>query len=116
MFADWATVEAHAASEAGRDLQTLVKLLQRRDADTLLRAAERAGRIPAAEADVVLATAHKAKGCEWRSVRLADDFFAPDERPYPREEANLLYVAVTRAMDWLDPGGVAESLGDVPVG
>jgi hypothetical protein len=116
MFADWETVEAHAATEAGRDLQTLVKLLQRRDADTLLRATERAGRIPAAEADVVLATAHKAKGCEWGSVRLADDFFAPDERPYPREEANLLYVAVTRAMDWLDPGGVAGRLGDVSMG
>jgi len=25
-------------------------------------------------------------------------------------------VAVTRAMDWLDPGGVAGSLGNVPVG
>jgi ATP-dependent exoDNAse (exonuclease V) beta subunit len=49
-------------------------------------------------------------------VRLADDFFEPDERPYPREEANLLYVAVTRAMDWLDPGAVARSLGELPVG
>ena len=116
MFADWQTVEAHAATEAGRDLQTLVKLLQRRDADTLLRATERAGRVPAAEADVVLATAHKAKGCEWRSVRLADDFFRADEGPYPREEANLLYVAVTRAMDWLDPSGVAEILGDAAAG
>jgi superfamily I DNA/RNA helicase len=84
--------------------------------DTLLRTTERAGQVAAAEADVVLATAHKAKGCEWRSVRLADDFFRAEEGPYPREEANLLCVAVTRAMDWLDPSGVAEILGDAAAG
>lgn len=49
-------------------------------------------------------TAHKAKGLEWRKVRLSDDFLPSflDKRGRLRqriseEEINLLYVAVTRA-------------------
>lgn len=54
------------------------------------------------EADVVISTAHSAKGLEWPVVVLADDF--PDlikmllqKHPQFDDEANLLYVAATRA-------------------
>ena len=64
-------------------------------------------------ADVILSTAHKAKGREWRSVQIAGDFREPKEdddgqqREVPRAEMMLSYVAVTRAKLALDPAGVA---------
>ena len=67
-------------------------------------------------AERVLSTAHKAKGLEWPSVRLADDFptlgeldaadregvawLTAEERD---QELHLLYVAATRAMLRLEP-------------
>ncbi len=57
------------------------------------------------QADVVVSTAHKSKGREWASVRLAHDF--PTNHPelgetVEPEELRLLYVAVTRAQEQLD--------------
>jgi superfamily I DNA/RNA helicase len=50
------------------------------------------------DADVVLSTAHKSKGLEFDSVELADDFKKPNDNDgIEIQEANLLYVAVTRA-------------------
>jgi superfamily I DNA/RNA helicase len=81
----------------------------------------RAAPHPAA-ADRVLATAHKAKGLEWARVRLADDFLGlaeldaldrdglphltPEERD---QELHLLYVAVTRARQRLEPDAAVRS-------
>ncbi|XP_078676527.1 F-box DNA helicase 1-like isoform X2 [Branchiostoma floridae x Branchiostoma belcheri] len=58
-------------------------------------------------ADVVLTSAHKSKGLEFDTVRLADDFcgassnpLAPDRPQWEQlqeDEKNLLYVAATRA-------------------
>lgn len=66
------------------------------------------------EPTILITTAHKAKGLEWSKVRLSPGFreygaeFDPATRVFkmpPPEEMNLLYVAVTRAMDELDVGG-----------
>jgi antirestriction protein ArdC/DNA polymerase III epsilon subunit-like protein len=66
------------------------------------------------EPTILISTAHKAKGLEWSKVRLSPGFreygaeFDPATRVFkmpPPEEMNLLYVAVTRAMDELDVGG-----------
>jgi superfamily I DNA/RNA helicase len=61
-----------------------------------------------AEANVTISTAHKAKGLEWRSVRLSEDFIksvsnavAKDEM-IPESEARLFYVALTRARECVD--------------
>lgn len=53
-----------------------------------------------ARSTVTLTTAHKSKGLEWEQVYLADDFIElpPDDDDFDREEINLLYVAVTRAI------------------
>lgn len=61
--------------------------------------------VAADAADVVLTTAHKAKGLEWGNVLLADDFprllkdGAPiDAARLESDEFNLVYVAITRAI------------------
>ncbi len=48
------------------------------------------------QSDLAISTAHKAKGLEWDSVQLADDFPNPDENNLTEEDLKLLYVAVTR--------------------
>jgi superfamily I DNA/RNA helicase len=60
-----------------------------------------------------VSTAHKAKGREWPTVRIAGDFPEPrrshNGQPgqVPRADAMLAYVAVTRARHTLDPQGLA---------
>ncbi len=53
---------------------------------------------------LTICTAHKSKGLEWGSVRLAGDFPGPDRLNGPKaaDELRLLYVAVTRARFALD--------------
>ena len=56
------------------------------------------------DAEIVVSTAHKAKGREWDVVRLAGDFKDPfiynkktTQWEASEEKRNLLYVAATRA-------------------
>jgi superfamily I DNA/RNA helicase len=52
---------------------------------------------------VVISTAHKAKGREWRSVKLLEDFVRPDSpQKFDPSEVRLLYVALTRPKERLD--------------
>lgn len=52
-------------------------------------------------ADVLLTTAHKAKGREWSEVVVMDDFPDYTQEGVNPEERNLYYVACTRAIDVL---------------
>lgn len=65
--------------------------------------------------DVLVTTAHKAKGLESERVRIADDFKGPEDDDdgnidwdtVPDDEAlRVAYVAVTRATEVLDPGSL----------
>ncbi|MFC5886857.1 UvrD-helicase domain-containing protein [Kitasatospora aburaviensis] len=65
--------------------------------------------------DVVISTAHKSKGLEWRRVRIAGDFRGPEVNDSGRhelatmpsdEDLRLSYVAVTRATEALDAGSL----------
>ncbi|MFD4933404.1 UvrD-helicase domain-containing protein [Streptomyces virginiae] len=65
--------------------------------------------------DVLVTTAHKAKGLESERVRIADDFKGPEDDDsgnidwdtLPDDEAlRVAYVAVTRATEVLDPGSL----------
>ena len=54
-------------------------------------------------ADIVLTTAHKAKGLEFDTVKLSEDFLQSLEACHPdllarceEDEKNLVYVAVSR--------------------
>jgi len=56
------------------------------------------------DSDIVLSTAHKAKGREWESVRLAPDFLSSrlnGSDPNAEAEVRLFYVAMTRAKNRL---------------
>ena len=57
--------------------------------------------------DYVFTTTHKAKGMQWKTVILLDDFLEQtkedpqDPKDMPIEEKNLIYVALTRARKYL---------------
>ena len=101
-FANWDQVEAFADTEEGEDLRPFVSLVRKHGPRQLWRAlketvADEKG------ADVVISTAHKAKGRQWPSVRIADDFAGvqTETGAIPAEEARLFYVAITRAQERL---------------
>lgn len=76
-----------------------------------------AGEVPEDRADVVLTTAHKAKGREWPQVRLAGDYcshlaYLRKGQALRVEELNILYVAATRATHRLELNWAAEELMD----
>jgi len=102
MFSHPDEVTQYAKNEEdGEDLKMLVTLVESFGVNSILNALDN---MPSEErADVVISTAHKAKGREWNTVALLDDFPTPDEdRPLTPEEYRLLYVACTRARYSLD--------------
>jgi superfamily I DNA/RNA helicase len=63
--------------------------------------------------DVIISTAHKAKGLEWSRVKIGKDFKGPQKNKQTGQlvmpnddELRLAYVAVTRAESELDPGSL----------
>lgn len=106
-FDTWRELIEYAESEIGQDLRPLVKLMEMDNINDILKALEGCDRVKEVEADLVLSTAHKSKGREWKRVKLANDFQYPQpgengEVKFNPEEARLLYVAVTRAEKKLD--------------
>ncbi len=108
-FKSWDEVVEFSESDAGGDLAVLVDLLKKYRPDTLVGALKKTER-EEGQAEVVLSTAHKAKGREWATVALSSDFRMPGNELYSPEESNLLYVAATRARQVLD----IEHCGAVP--
>jgi F-box protein 18 (helicase) len=92
----------HMVLEYGRQIPALIKTIR-----------EKAVESPA-DADIIITTAHKAKGAQFTQVKLAEDFIdvadyedmATSDKYKPQEleaELNLLYVAATRAVNTLQP-------------
>lgn len=111
-FSYWAEVQEYVQAGEGSDLKVLVNLIDRYGADELETLVDRL--TDERYADVVVSTAHKAKGREWHNVQIATDFQEPKESDdpekearVPREDAMLAYVAVTRAQRVLDREGLA---------
>ncbi len=107
-FDTWGDVQHYAKEEeGGEELRLLVKLC---DDFTPQRIIDALRHQPDEHhADVIVSTAHKAKGRQWESVKLMGDFPAGRKddseqqgRPVTDEERRLLYVAVTRAQLRLD--------------
>lgn len=93
-FGTWGEVQEYVESdEQGDDLRLMVKLIDEFTAQAILDAVN--GCAKEEDADVIVSTAHKAKGCEWDSVKVGADF--PERAKMGNEERRLLYVAVTRA-------------------
>jgi hypothetical protein len=107
-FRTWGEVQDYVAQDAsGSDLKVFVQLIDSYGPDVVIEVMDRL--VPEQAAQVVVSTAHKAKGREWPSVRIAPDFREPkgEDTPIPQAEAMLAYVAVTRARQALDPDGLA---------
>lgn len=103
-FSSWAEVQGYVKDypNESRDIAVLVKLIDQFGPETLLDAVARA--VPEESAQLVISTAHKAKGREWDRVRIAHDFADPrdDEGAWNEAELRLAYVSVTRAKELLD--------------
>ncbi|NHI06701.1 I DNA and RNA helicase protein [Streptomyces sp. KO7888] len=118
LFTSWGELQDYAAYDpAGRDLQPFVDLIDTHGPDAILAAVDEL--TDEKHANVTVSTAHKAKGREWPTVKIADDFPPPKDtdqhdaqgRPIPEPvndiDARLAYVAVTRARYHLDLGGLS---------
>jgi hypothetical protein len=102
LFKSFQELKDYAESDMGGDLKPVLKLLETYGRERLLNILESTTDDPA-EADVIITTAHKAKGLEWSYVRLANDFkFATEDGTPSQEETNILYVAASRALHYLD--------------
>lgn len=112
LFSTWDEVQEYVEQDsAGADLRAIVQLVDAHGPEAILAAVPRL--TPEGDAAVIVSTAHKAKGREWDTVRIASGFDAPPvdddgaQLPMPLPEARLAYVAVTRARRHLDMSGLA---------
>ncbi|RYE10801.1 MAG: DNA helicase [Hyphomicrobiales bacterium] len=111
-FQNWDEVVRFTDTPEGEHLLTFVNLVQSRGERQLMWALNRT--VEEEECDLVISTAHKAKGREWRTVRLMDDFLKsrparvsdPGSKLKQEQdraaELRLFYVALTRARDVVD--------------
>jgi hypothetical protein len=102
-FHSWREVLDYAENDSGgSDLKTLVKLIKAHGTEKIIRAIH--SLVDEHTAEIIISTAHKAKGREWARVRIADDFAPPYDKDGQllTDEVMLTYVAVTRAKEVLD--------------
>ncbi len=100
-FDKWEQVVEFAKSGEGDHLMSFVNLVETRGERQLMWALNRT--VDEERSDLTISTAHKAKGREWSTVRLMDDFLRgqpgkPTDGPDPAE-VRLFYVALTRAKE-----------------
>jgi len=99
-----------AFDPSGSELALNYKLVEEFGVDTILKAL--AHMTPERDASVIVSTAHKAKGREWPTVLISDDFAAKIKAEASAEELRLLYVATTRARHGLDDRHIRECLAE----
>jgi hypothetical protein len=111
-FRTWAEVQDHAENDpSGSDLKVLVSLIDKHGPEAIIAVIDSLS--DERRAQLVISTAHKAKGREFGTVKIATDFREPkpndDGTPgdVARDEAMLAYVAVTRARLTLDRDGLS---------
>jgi hypothetical protein len=99
-FETWNEVKAYAENypDEAQEIRTMIDLIDKFGAVRLLEAIRKV--VPESDSDVLISTAHRAKGREWESVKLAGDFLHP--RDMEEEDLRLAYVSVTRAIKALD--------------
>lgn len=112
-FADWkkAVFWATHGLDQMSEPAMLIRLINSVGAGELLEMLDRV--VNEDEADVVITSAHKAKGREWNTVTLAGDFQHPLDMS--ESELKLAYVAVTRARDVLDISNLPKTQGARPI-
>ena len=100
LFPSYEELTEYATESEDYEMLWYIKLYSRYGADTLKLINEiKEEASPFESAEVKLITAHKSKGLEFDNVWLTEDFVpaeTPEGRIMDTEEANILYVAVTR--------------------
>lgn len=103
-FGSFDELEAYGEACEDREILSRCAVVRShgRQVPSLVSAIERAQTESPADARVVLSTAHMSKGLEFDDVVLATDFAKPydddgSQAKIDAEEANILYVAMTRA-------------------
>lgn len=99
-FKSWAEVKHYVERfpEETHEIKTMIDLVDRFGVESLVNALKKVVSEP--ESDVLISTAHKAKGREWETVKLAGDYLHPTDMD--QEDLRLAYVSVTRAIKKLD--------------
>lgn len=113
-FQTWKELVEYVEEEENTDdLKRMVGIINRVGIGGVIDAIK--GLVTEDRARVTISTGHQAKGLEWDSVRVADDFVPrldEDENPIIDPESLMLnYVTVTRAKLHLDPGPLGEDMG-----
>lgn len=103
-FETWGDVQDYVANDPeGEELKKLVDMVDTYGPATIINQLSRSS--VEEHAQLVVSTAHKAKGREWPFVRIGSDFRIPtDEKPLTDQEIKLRYVATTRSQGILDVG------------
>lgn len=107
VFTTWAALQDYVEEDqAGRDLKPFVDLIDTHGAGPIIAAIDRLD--AENDADTTVSTAHRSKGREWASVKIAADYPEPNGNDtISHVDAMLGYVAVTRARMQLDRTGLA---------
>ena len=111
LFENWSDAQSFARSAFGQDLLPMVRIVDELGTGYLRALAQRSAAEGAT--DYLISTVHRAKGLEWKRVRVANDFRlrGAEGNPMPDDdELRLLYVAVTRAQHVLDISGLRDEL------
>lgn len=116
-FLNWEELQ-HAAQN-DLSLERVVRLVEQHgdQLPDMIAQLRQAGEVSEEKADIVLSTAHKAKGREWATVKLGQDYcshlaYIRKGEPLRVEELNILYVAATRATEHLELNRAAAELLD----
>lgn len=102
-FTSWVEVLEYVEEYPKSDLLPIVALIENNSPNHLLDIIEKVSK--AQSYDCIVSTAHRAKGLEFKTVELGDDFFwskDKNEKIMTLEEARLFYVACTRGMNNLN--------------
>ncbi len=111
LFETWKDAQSFARSAVGRDLLPIVRIVDEFGTAYLRELARRV--TPEAGADYVISTVHRAKGLQWKRVKVANDFrfkTVDGRLTLDEDEMRLLYVAVTRAQHVLDISELRDEL------
>lgn len=111
LFETWKDVQSFARSAAGADLLPIVRIVDELGTDYLRALSQRV--TAESESDYVISTVHRAKGLEWRRVKVVNDFlfkYIDGRLAADEDELRLLYVAFTRAQHLLDVSDLRDDL------
>lgn len=108
-FETWKQVQDYAQTDEGASVKVFVNLVGKYGVNKLRRVLDQI-KDKAFPGDVTISTAHKAKGLEWSSVLINDDFHPGDGGKISTAERRLFYVAITRAKTalFVDPDMMSE--------